>query len=61
MKGRLGKNSNVLHSLGATLKNKAIGIEDKAPIMAAFALVLFQNKPSMKMANIPGLTTPVHS
>ena len=61
MKGRLGKSSRLLHPFGPTLKNSAIGIEHKAPITADLALVLFQKSPSIKMASIPGLTTPVHS
>ena len=39
----------------------AIGIETKAPTMAALLVVFFQNKPSINTANIPGLTIPVYS
>ena len=59
--GKSGKIDNVLHPLGFTLKNKAIGIDMNAPIIAALELVFFQNKPKIKIANIPGETTPVHS
>ncbi len=47
--------------LGATLKYIAIGIETKAPMMAALLVVFFQKSPKRKTARIPGLTIPVYS
>ncbi|CAI8198651.1 MAG: Uncharacterised protein [Flavobacteriaceae bacterium] len=49
------------HPLAPTFRNIAIGIELKAPHIAALLVVFFQNKPKIKTAKIPGLTIPVYS
>ncbi len=49
------------HPFGANLKYIAIGIDDKAPIIAALFVVFFQNNPNINTAKIPGLTIPVYS
>ena len=59
--GSMTNKELVDHPFGATLKYIAIGIETKAPTIAALFVVFFQNNPKIKMAKIPGLTTPVYS